>query len=305
MSLAKWRKENQTWQVNYEFPPGHKKISKPVNYRLFSDSIRETGIFDPSYFHLPVLECAWLDFSNGMKLDFYMQDETGEFGLATGDLQAHHFGDKYPIKPILKREGLLYPTIQPQLIQRIIKKRTELILNSNKALSDDWVFDLRNLISDVISLVDIAFNQLYVKAEFDPLPGWNFNRDKLGERHGRRLNDKIKWVFQIAGNNLNIETERNSLESLRMLRNHLMHFDPPSLVITIEEAAIWLNQIIDIGKIIVKIRKAIGVDTSCDLLNFLLQKEAIFIPVEQSKRRPLIVGINENYASSTWAKSDE
>jgi len=300
MSVSKWRVENRTWKVSYEFPPGQKRVSKSINYLILSMHLRESEVFNPNIFDLPDLLCPWLDHSMGMKLDFYMQDQNIEFGLSSDDLQTHNFGENYPIKPTLKREGLLYTAIQPQLIQRIIRKRDELILGSDKALTDDWVFDLRNIISDSMSLIDIAFNQLYLKAEYDPLPNWKFDKSKIGDRHKTSLNDKLKWVFQITGNNLNIESEKISLESLRLLRNHLMHFDPPSLVITIEEAAIWLNQIIDIGKILIKMRRAIGVDVSYELIIFVMQREAIFVPVENGERRSIDKNAKENYRSSTW-----
>ncbi len=299
-SLKKWRKEKKTWNLNYEFPPGRKRISKPINYLVLSEHIRANNSFDPFLLALPDYNCHWMDDSTGMLMDFYVGDKTGELGIASGDLQKHHFGENYPIKPLLNREGRLYTTIQPQLIQRTIRKRTELIQNSNLSLTDDWIFDLRNLISDSISLLDIAFNQLYVKAEYDPLPGWKFDKEKLKERHGRRLNDKIGWVHLITGNNLNIEKERKSLDSLRELRNHFMHFDPPSLVITIEEAVIWLNQMIDIGKILIKMRQALGVAISYDLINYLLQEEAVFNPIENKNRNPVKEEKSKNYLSSTW-----
>ncbi len=300
LSAKIWRKEKKTWNVNYEFPPGQKLISFPINYILISESIRNHGYFDYKKFNLPELSCMWLDHSTDMKLDFHMHDNSGTLGIASGDLQAHYYGNNYPIHPTLKREGHLYTSFQPQLIKRIISEREKLIQNSDKSLTDDWVFDLRNLISDTISLIDIAFTQFYIKAEYDPLPGWKFDKNKLGVRHGRRLNDKFKWIFQITGKELNIESEVKSLDNLRILRNHLMHFDPPSLVITLEEATIWLNQIIDIGKILVKFRKAINVDISIDLINFLLQKEAIFKPYSIGKRQPLSLDLKEDYYSSVW-----
>ncbi len=80
-----------------------------------------------------------------------------------------------------------------------------------------------------------------------------------------------------------------------------MHFDPPSLVITIEEATIWLNQIIDIGIILIKIRKAINAEISYELVNFILQREAIFSPKPTTrKRKPLKDTPESDYSSSTW-----
>ncbi len=84
-----------------------------------------------------------------------------------------------------------------------------------------------------------------------------------------------------------------------------MHFDPPSLVITIEEATLWLNQIVDLGKILVKFRRAIGQDISIDIINFLLQKEAVFVPHNNEKRQPIDLEKKEDYYSSTWPQSNQ
>lgn len=302
-SIKKWRKENRAWIKSFEYPKGQKNQSKPINYLIISDYIRNKDFFEPIDFTLPDLGCMWLDHAVEFKLNFHKSDDQkGSFGLTSGDLQTHYYGENYPIKPSLHREGRLFTSIQPQLIQRIINKRQELIQNSDKALTDDWIFDLRNLISDTISLIDISLTQFYIKAEYDPLPGWKFEKKIVGERHGRRLNDKFKWISQITGNQLNIEQERDSLNSLRELRNHLMHFDPPSLVVTIEEATNWLNQIIDIAQILVKLRQAINVDVSNEIINFLLQKEAIFVPINAEKRSPLNPNKTEDYYSSIWPK---
>lgn len=299
-SIKSWRNEKQTWKVNYEFPPGNKRISKPINYLIISEHVRKHGLFNPDELELPRLECMWLDHASEFKTNFHKHDKTGTFGLGSGDLQTHYYGENYPIHPILKREGRLFTSFQPQLINRIVRNRTKLIDESNQAFGDNWIFEFRSLISDAISLLEIAFTQFYIKAEYDPLPGWKFDKERLGERHGRRLNDKVKWIFQVTGNRLNIESEQNSLDSLRQLRNHLMHFDPPSLVITLEETVVWLNQVIDIGKILVKLRQAINVDISPELYSFLLQSEAKFVPVFQDKRAPLDPNKLESYLSSIW-----
>ena len=175
-----------------------------------------------------------------------------------------------------------------------------LIEKSDHSLHYDWILDLRTLINDSISLLEITLNQIYIKGKFDLQPGWTFDEEVLGDKHGRRLMDKIKWIRQISGNNLNIEAERNSLDNLRELRNHFNHFDPPSLVVTIEEATIWLNQIIDIGFIIIKIRKSLSVQISTHLINFILQKEAVFNPEPAFTERLPLDSEKTGYLSSTW-----
>jgi len=300
MSHKQWKLESNSWKLNYEEPIGYPKTSKSISYKIIAEFIRTNKFFDPQAFNLPLKGCVWLDSSTDLKLNTHMYNENVSLQLNSGDLQTHHYGEKYPVKPILKREGHLYTSVQPQLMRRIMNERKKLIDRSNESLTDDWVFDLRALISDTISLVDIALNQLYIKAEYDPLPNWDFDSKKLGSKNNRRMDDKLKWVRQISGKEFNIENEKKSLDDLRLLRNHLMHFDPPSLVITLEEATIWLNQIIDVGQLLVKYRKAINVDISIDLANFLLQEEATFVPLTNGRREPLNQNRKEDYYSSIW-----
>lgn len=301
---AKWKSEKQAWNINWVNHNNQNEQSVPINYLIVGKEIREVGVFDIKKFNLPPMQCFWLDHTLDIKLGFHMTDHTGTMSIASGDAQ-QQYGENYPIKPALEREGHLYSTFQPQLIKRIVKQRTKLIEESSNALTDDWVFDLRGLISDTISLLDITLTQFYLKAEYDPLPNWNFDKDKLGDRHGRRITDKLKWIHQITGTNLNIEAERESLNTLKDIRNHLMHFDPPSLVITLEEATLWLNQIIDIGIILINMRKAIGAEVSIDLVNFILQKEAVFNPTvlaHFTERKPISKSSDKDYLSSTWVK---
>jgi hypothetical protein len=47
--------------------------------------------------------------------------------------------------------------------------------------------------------------------------------------------EKLKWFHQIIGKNLDYESERGILRRLKEVRNHFNQFDPPFLVITLEE----------------------------------------------------------------------
>lgn len=54
------------------------------------------------------------------------------------------------------------------------------------------------------------------------------------------------------------------------------------------------------GYLLIKIRDAISVTVSIQLLNFVLQKEALFNPeISFSERLPIGKG-NSDYISSTW-----
>ena len=300
-SRNNWKKDKKLYTVGWKDKKNKSKKSIPLNYRMISEHIRENTFFNPDFFNLPELECYWLDNSVNISIDFHKFDsDKGSAAFIEDGTPKRQFGIDYPIVPRIDREGHIFSTFQPQLMSRIIKSRNELIENSNKALQQNWILDLRSLINDTISLLEITLNQIYIKAQYSPLQNWIFNKEKLGEKHGRRLNDKLKWVRQISGNNLDIEMEIDSLNSLRELRNHFNHFDPPSLVVTLEEATKWLNQIIDVGVILYKIRKTMNIKISTQLINLLLQRIALFNPEPSFRKRiPLTSKIN-GYHSSTW-----
>lgn len=301
-TLKKWKKDTRYFTIKWTDCNKKEQISKPTNYIEIAKFIRENGYFDNKYYNLAPLECFWLDISLDAKIDFHIFDQGSPNAFAIRDgVSQQQYGKDYPIHQMLSREGHAYTSLQSQLMKRIVSMRTALIKNSNKALTDDWFFDLRSLINDTISLVEITLTQFYIKAEYDPLETWNFDKEQLGERHGRKFNDKLNWIYKITGNDINAELFMPSFTFLRELRNHMMHFDPPSLIVTLEEATVWLNYIIDVGYLLIKIRDAIGAEVSIQLLNFILQKEAVFNPEECfSKRLPITD--NADYASSNWPK---
>lgn len=300
-SRKKWYKDKNLYTIDWPDQNNKPQKSKPFNYLEIAKSLREAGKYDPKYFNLPAFMCDWLDSSVDISINFHRFDEGSKVALTMLDgTPEKQYGKDYPIKPRLDREGHFFTTFQPQLIRRIIKSRTNLVLESHNALHYDWILDLRTLINDSISLLEITLNQIYIKAKYDLPEGWEFNIEKLGDKHGRRLTDKLKWIRQLSGKNLDIENEMNSLNQLRELRNHFNHFDPPSLVVTLEESVNWLNQIIDLGYILIKIRETLGLQISNDLINFILQKEVQFIPQPSFSKRLKLNSKLSGYESSTW-----
>lgn len=190
------------------------------------------------------MKCLWLDESLDLSINYHIVDDSGNTVNVVDGIPQQQYGDKYPIKPRLDREGHIFTTFQPQLIRRIIANRQSLLEKSNLALMPSWILDLRELINDTISLLDITLIQLYTKAQFDPEPGWIFEIEKLGQKNNRRLKDKLKWVRQISGKAFDIEDELKKLDELRKVRNHLNHFDPPTFAITLEEATDLINNVL-------------------------------------------------------------
>lgn len=296
-SINKWRKDKRKFKV---FNADLKKDSKEINYLTISNFIRENGYFDFHHFELPWLHECWLDHSNNHKMNFHKQVENKPWiTFSDGDLEKL-YSDKLPMKPQIGREGLILSNFFEPLIDRIIRQRIKLIETSEEALSLDWIFELKNLVNDTISSVDILLNTVYTKAELAPLSMWIFDKNKLGEKHGRRLTDKIKWVYQISGTHLDLSNESKSLTFLKDLRNHLNHFDPPCFAATLEEIADWLNMILDIGMILIKIREALFLRPSNLLINFILQKQVVFNPESNFSDRATLDRNKEGYLTSVW-----
>lgn len=303
-SKNEWIKDNRQHLVNWTLQD--RKFSTEISYFILSKYLRQVSVFNNFELELPPLECAFLDKSNSLSIDFHNYNNSSKTALHIADgIPLIQFGEAYPIKPKLDREGQFFTSFQPIITQRIINGRNSLINNSNQALTPDWFLDLRCVINDTISLLEITLTQIYIKAKFDPLPGWKFDLKKVGDKHGRRLGDKLKWIYQISGVNLNIESEKRSLNDLRELRNHLNHFDPPSFVITLEEAAVWLNQVLDVGIILLKIRKTLKLEISNDLINFLLQHQVVFVPRPGYETRTKLNSEQSGYKSSTWSDIDK
>ncbi len=302
-----WKKDNNNYRIKWQHPKTKETLeSKNINYLLFTKTLKDDGEFEPLKFNLPSMECFWLDISLDLSINYhFFEDKNKEAVFVVDGTPQMQYGNKYPIIPKLDREGHIFTTFQPQLIKRIIRERKLLIENSENCLKPEWILDLRALINDSISLLEITLIQIYIKAKYAPEKGWNiFDKEKLGDRNNRRLKDKLHWVYQITGNNLDIDAELPKLNKLKTLRNHLNHFDPPTLVITLEEAVDWLNDIIYIGQILIKIRIALGVPISIHLINFIMQQEAIFNPEEAfTKRLPLIDG-KTGYSTSIWKEKE-
>jgi hypothetical protein len=301
LSIKKWKEFKGYHKVGWNDPNNQPQESRPVNYLIISEFIRANNYFSYDHFNLPHIECFWLDHSTDISANMHLHDDTVPNGLGIQDSTSQQqYGKNYPIKPRLIREGQSFTTLQPQLLDRIISLRKLLIEKSNLALEVSWFFDFRSLVNDAISLLDITLNQIYIKAEYDPLPHWKFDLEKLGSKVNRRFEDKLRWIYQISGRNLNAESQMTNVNCLRKLRNHLMHFDPPSLVFTVEEATTWLNQLIDVGYLLIKMRQAIGVEVSLPLIHLILQREALFNPLLHSAARLPINRIDGDYASSIW-----
>lgn len=291
-----WVKQKAFYIINNET----QTHSKNISYSILTNHMYSYGSFSHEEFGLYPYQEFWLDQSINMTIDSHIYDGNEALTLSIQD-QKQKYGENYPIIPQLDREGHLYSSMQDLLINRIIYLRKKLVDESNLALTTNWLFDLRALIVDVVSLVDITLHQLYIKAQYDPLPTWTFDKNILGERHGQRMIDKFKWIGKITGNSLdNARDEKESFNNLKKIRNHLMHFDPPSLVLPLEEVTMWMNQTIDVAFLLKKMREKMNVSSSTAMTNFLLQKDILFIPKSNCQNRRPLNSSKNGYLSSYW-----
>ncbi|AFE06414.1 hypothetical protein COCOR_05502 [Corallococcus coralloides DSM 2259] len=289
-SRSQWKKQKKVhcqWELRTKDSNGQsvatRHTSQPFHLDDFIKDLRENGAFDLKKYDLPDPMPRWLDSSFTAWMDLYAPANGAKHSLA---FRAHlSLGSKFPLTPTIDREGAMYTSFQQILIGRIAKLRIWLVENSHLTQTDEWFQNFRTLISEVVSLVDNTLHQFYFKAQYDPLPGWKFEPSVLGERHGRRLMDKLAWVYQITGASLNFPPGKKALVIIKDIRNHLQHFDPPCLAWTCEEMAEWLNHIRLVMQYIWRMRQCASAMPSLSLISLLLQKEAKFVPANPNKPR--------------------
>ena len=124
----------------------------------------------------------------------------------------------------------------------------------------------------------------------------------MGPATGRRVSDKIKWVRALSGNDLNAPNEMRSFNELKAVRNHLAHFDPPCLAVTVDDVAGWLSKMPDLAWLLIKIRTCLGVPISGPIIQMALSPLVSVVPrdanqVRHTQRRDV------GYLSSTWGGS--
>ncbi len=264
--------------------------------------IIENSGFNPEEFNLFEPKCNWLDVSVKIASGFHMVDENG---VAVELRTPLPLGDNFPIHPSIDREGHIYSSMQNMLQKSVVNLRKRLIMKSSQFQTNYWFNLLRMFIADAVSLIDMTLHHLYIKAEFDPLPGWNFDKEMLGSRQNRRLKDKRGWVYKITSKELNdVGEEIQAFDRLRQVRNHLQHFDPPCFGFTLEDVVIWLNDAIRVGRLAWKIRKRLGSPITVDLIELIVAPEVGFFPKNSEMRRKPQPN-NIGYASTCWPNQEE
>lgn len=292
-----WKRDVYPYVSTFTNADGSKWNSKVINYKRLNEYIKNTKQFKFEDFDFPRYNCDWLDLSIDANMNFHVP--CGTTGMVIQDYSIkQRLGIE--IYPQLDREGHLISTFLPQLIMRVVADRNNLISTSKNALTINWLFDFKELVNNSISLVDIFLMQLYTKAKYAPEKSWKFEEAKLGSKYGRRMSDKIRWVSLITGKNLNIESEKDAFNTLRELRNHLNHFDPPSFCASLEEIVEWLNMILSISTILYKMRECAGANISEELLTFMVQPIVKFEPQSVFSNRVQQQKSITGYKTSIW-----
>ena len=97
----------------------------------------------------------------------------------------------------------------------------------------------------------------------------------------------------------NAKSEIDSFNVLRGIRNHLNHFDPPCVVISIDDAADWLNRVHIIGDLLWKIREKLEAPLTRELVEIMLLPLVKVNPRVLRLPRPKQAN-DAGYKSSTW-----
>lgn len=305
LSRTKWLKQSPVpipCQADTRGPNGEviRKTwnSEPLSIVAIERNLAENLAFNHETFKLFPPLCGWLDSSVSIGPDFHAL-RTDKSGALTMEVQTN-FGARFPIKPQIDREGYVFGGLQLLLQQDILKARRQLVATSASFRTSEYFNLLRLYFGDCVSLIDITLHQLYIKSEFDPLPGWRFDKETLGTRFGRRLNDKFCWVGVITGRPLDDAREEiEAFNIIKRLRNHLLHFDPPCFAYTMEEVATWLNHARRIAMLAWKIRAKLRSPISGPLIELILAPDVLFVPKDpKAQRLPLSSAVG--YGSTCW-----
>ena len=286
LSRSKWLKVPRQPAKCFDAPRGEPTkrrewLSKPIDVRTFESHL-ESGTFDYASFELVDPRCDWLDASVQGGPAFHA---VGADGNALRFLMPTTLGPSFPLVPTIDREGYAFNSFQLLLLDRILDLRNAVVAASDTFSTGAWFQNLRAFICECVSLVDVTLHQIYYKAEHSPLPGWVFDPARLGPRHGRRLLDKLAWIYQITGNPLHADAETRTLRTTKGLRNHLQHFDPPCFCYTLEDVARWLNGMHDIATLAWKMSTAMGSSLCVPLIRMLLAPRVIFVAADSSRPR--------------------
>lgn len=274
----------------------------PFRFDDFVSHIRDSRSFDHTLFHLPPLLSVWLDAGPVFSINssIFVSDVEGPLPLVTLP-----FGESFPIKPSIDREGVAFGTFQTALQENIVRLFHQLVDASHLALEVsglDWFHCLRMIINDCVTIVDITLHQLYYKAEYLPKAHWKFDRAGLKKRNGMRIMDKFNWIGKITGRGLDDAVEeKKRFRLLKNIRNHMNHFDPPCFAFTLKDAEEWLSHVPHIGRLLWKMRMKMDEPPTRGIVEMITLPVVAFVSRNESDP-PFPQERAVGYSSSTWPR---
>lgn len=277
-SVSFYRKHNRL-TLNWEAEG--KRHQTTFRFSDLVEDIRSTRTIDSAKFGLRPLLSEWLDASVGIsKPDAPIVAVDGSHFLEF--CVGLPFGDSFPLTPAIDREGVAFSSLQLQVQTNIVRSFKMLVDGDESPVDMDgnWLWDFRALLNECVSVVDMTLHQLYFMAQCRGQErGWTFEPAKLGDRHGRRLRDKLRWIGLITGQPLDdAEEEVKDFVALKDLRNHLNHFDPPCFAYTMEDLVGWLNKVPSVGRLLWRIREKLNTQLSPGVVQLILLPTVVFVP---------------------------
>lgn len=295
-SVSQWIKDDEklkksrtslTWQWN-----AINQKSKPFLFRDIAQSIFKLKDWDHQQFNFPAIQPSFFDSS--------MSLGGGTAGLGLS-ITMGQYGNNFPIKPKIDREGAITSTFQNYITANILKLHNRIVDHSNElnaaGMPDtDWFNDLRLLINECISLVEIHLHTLYTMAKFNGQTyGFHFNQTDFGLQYGRRIKDKFSWLYHATQKDFNCpQNLMLDFDTLREIRNHLNHFDPPCFAYDIIDIQNWLNCVPSMGRLIRHIREHLNQPINRDIIRIMA------LPNVQSKGMKKTIDKTCGYNSSKW-----
>lgn len=269
--------------------------SEPISIGIFEREL-VSGKFDFQKLKLFDPRCDWLDASVTVSPGFHAVDSDGK---ALTIRLPTNLGDRFPIVPLIDREGTAINSPQIGIQQRILALRSGLVAGSAQYARDEWFHDLRQMISECVTLIDVTLHQAFYRAKYDRPIHWSFDEARIGPTHGVRVGDKLGWIFKITGKHIDATKDLEAFHRIRVVRNHLQHFDPPCFCFTMEDAVGWLNDVLGVARVARGIRRALGSSLSAPFVELLLARPVRFSPEDPARSRlPQAAGMG--YGSSRW-----
>jgi hypothetical protein len=260
-----------------------------IQFAQLVEGMRATRSFPNEQFRLPKPLSDWLDSSVWViKPDAPIPAADGTHTLAFAVPTS--FGNAFELVPAIDREGVGMSSLQLHVQKEIVRLFHDLVEGMENPVSGEsnWLSQFRMLLNECISVVDMTLHQTYFMAKHRGREfGWSFDEVSLGERHGRRLDDKLNWIGKITGRPLDdAQRELKDFGILRELRNHLNHFDPPCFAFHLEEVVGWLNLTPSVGKLLWKVRSKLETQLSIGIVEIVLLPHVQFVPKDPAAPRP-------------------